>query len=137
MKRYILSAEFSRWKVSDQSETRQETMTNVVDLESEDEARTRLESMIIERMSSRPGWTYELLNSHYREFSEESNTTLPSEIETQITVTSDEEPAVPAYISEIPILPEQENIPNLTADQVPLPDVETDQNSTEADQLLA
>lgn len=135
MKRYILSAEFSRWKVPDNSETLQETMTHIVELESEEEARTRLESMIIERMSSRPGWTYELLNSSYREFSEESNTTLPTDIDTQMTVTSEEESVVPAYITEMTIIPEEEVIHPTVLDQIPLPEAETDPNNIDPDPI--
>jgi hypothetical protein len=137
MKRFILSAEFSRWKVPDNSEIHHETMTNVVELESEEEARTRLESMIIERMSSKPGWTYELLSSGYKEFSEESNTTLPSEVDPQFTITAIEEPLVPDYISEMPILPEQEIIQTATPDQMPLPDIEADPETPGNDQIPA
>lgn len=78
MKRYVLNAEFLRWESSDKSESKKEVMTYVVELETDEEAQTRLDSLIIERMSSKTGWTYVLVNSSFAEFNESMDITSPT-----------------------------------------------------------
>ena len=68
MKRYNLSAEFVRWEGRANLDDQVDSFEYVVDVESEDEAQARLETLIIERMSSKPGWTYKLISSRYAEF---------------------------------------------------------------------
>src|SRR5688572_29987024 len=90
MKRYVLNAEFVKWKTTDRSESDLDSMTYVMELESDDEAKTRLDTLVIERMSSKPGWSFMLLSSGFSEFSGESDTTVTDEVtQFNTTVTSD------------------------------------------------
>ncbi len=68
MKKFTLSADFIKWNSTDENSTEADSFGYVIDLESEEEARIRLDSLIIERMSSKPGWTYKLLTSSLAEF---------------------------------------------------------------------
>lgn len=131
MKRYILSAEFIKWKLDD-PESQKDTMNYVVELVSDEEAKTRLESLIIERMSSKPGWTFELVNSSFAEFSDESSSsTLPEDLKSEA---ADEVPFIPDLIT--PIQPGEE-IPVNTPDpgQEILPDQEKSEDTIDPDQI--
>lgn len=70
MKRYNLSADFIRWEGDADHYNEVDSFGYVIDLESEEEAQSRLNTLIIERMASKPGWSYKLLNSGYSEFEE-------------------------------------------------------------------
>lgn len=71
-----MNAEFIRWKTSNQHVIEEDSIQYVVELETDEEAQTRLDSLIIERMSSKPGWSYVLKSASFREFTEDSVTTL-------------------------------------------------------------
>lgn len=75
MKRYNLSAEFVRWEAHANLDEQVDSFEYVVEVDSEEEAQQRLETLVIERMASRPGWTYKLISSHCSEF-ESSSTAL-------------------------------------------------------------
>ena len=133
MKRYILSAEFIKWKLDD-PESQKDTMNYVVELVSDEEAKTRLESLIIERMSSKPGWTFELVNSSFAEFSDESSsTTLPEDLKKEPV---SEESFIPDLIT--PIQPGQEISVNITDEgQEILPDQENGEDNIDPEQIQA
>lgn len=133
MKRYILSAEFLKWKV-DEPETQSDSMNYVVELVSDEEAKTRLESLIIERMSSKPGWTFELVNSSYAEFTDESSsTTLPQEVNQEPIK---EETFIPELIT--PIQPGEEiSLIAPDTEQVILPEQESHEEKIDPDQIQA
>lgn len=68
MKKFTLSADFVKWDPADENSSEPDSFDYVIDLESEEEARVRLDALIIERMSSKPGWSYKLVNSSLGEF---------------------------------------------------------------------
>src|SRR5688572_20415721 len=91
MKRFNLSAEFIRWEGDIDHSSEVDSFGYVLDLESEEEAQVRLNTLIIERMASKPGWSYKLLNSGYSEFQESE-----SKIEGQLIYDQALAEAVPA-----------------------------------------
>lgn len=133
MKRYILSAEFIKRKV-DEPEPQKDAMNYVVELVSEEEAKTRLETLIIERMSSKPGWTFELVDSSYAEFSDESSsTTLPEDLKKEAV---SEGSFIPELIS--PIQPGEEIPLNIQdSGQSILPDQENSEDTNDEEQIQA
>ena len=68
MKKYSLSAEFVRWEGTEESSSHPDSFMYIIELESDEEARVRLDTLIIERMASKPGWNYKLVNSGFVEF---------------------------------------------------------------------
>lgn len=81
MKKYNLSAEFIRWKGTDEDSGKPDSFVYIIELASDEEARVRLDSLIIERMASKPGWNYQLVRSGFSEFL--SSDTLDHAVEDQ------------------------------------------------------
>ncbi|MEO5907540.1 MAG: hypothetical protein ABIQ11_12490 [Saprospiraceae bacterium] len=77
MKRYNLSAEFVRWEANANLDDQVDSFEYVVEVDSEEEAQLRLETLIIERMASKPGWTYRLISSDVSEFSGAEQSSMP------------------------------------------------------------
>ena len=68
MKKYNLSAEFMKWEGTSENGTERDSFDYVIEFESEEEAKTRLESLIIDKLSSKSGLGYKLSNSKVSEF---------------------------------------------------------------------
>ena len=138
MKRYIINAEFIRWKSSKQQEVENDSFQYVVELETDEEAQTRLDSLIIERMSSKPGWNYVLKQSAFTEFSGDSSSTLASD---QMGKT-DTNTFLPDFIPETQTLQQEEihleteSIQPDSLDQE-IPEGEINKENLENDQLMA
>lgn len=77
MKRYDLSAQFVRWQGHSELLGEPDGFRYVLELESDDDASTRLDTLIIDRMASRPGWSYKLLNAGYSEFDQSQKNLSP------------------------------------------------------------
>ena len=139
MKRYLLNAEFVRWKTTDRSESELDSMTYVMELESDEEAKTRLDTLVIERMSSKPGWSYMLLTSGYSEFSGESSTTTNFDLSLSTIYTPDldiAESTNPEFTAEIPLVPEELLIQNQPeGEAIHAPDQENPEINKDPDQL--
>lgn len=100
MKKYNLSAEFVKWQGTAESSTEKDAFDYVIEFDSEEEAKVRLESLIIDKMSSRPGWSYQLLDSKISPFP-------VTEVE-ESSLAINEQPSV----SDEPEPSEQSNLPN-------------------------
>lgn len=109
-------------------------MNYVVELVSDEEAKTRLESLIIERMSSKPGWTFELITSGFAEFSDESSsTTLPEDLNKEPV---HEGSFIPELIT--PIQPGEEISLNIQdSGQMILPDQDNSEDTIDQEQIQA
>lgn len=84
MKKYNLSAEFIRWEGTEENSGKPDSFVYIIELASDEEARVRLDSLIIERMASKPGWNYQLVKSSFSEFL--SSDTSDKLVEEQTTV---------------------------------------------------
>ena len=112
MKRYNLSAEFIRWEGDTDHSSEVDSFGYVMDLESEEEAQVRLNTLIIERMASKPGWSYKLLNSGYSEFQENESKIESQSIYEQAlaeALPGDEQPAIDESSSADPELQLESN----------------------------
>ncbi len=109
MKKYNLSASFVKWEGTAETSTEQDSFDHVIEFESEDEAKVRLESLIIDKMSSKPGWRYKLVDSKISEFPllQEQESTLIINEQTMLSEqpSISEEPQAPGIESQ------DENIP--------------------------
>ena len=123
MKKYNLSAEFVKWEGTSETTSEADSFDYVIEFESEEEAKVRLEALIIDKMSSRPGWSFKLVDSKISEFpiSEEKNITLLLNEQPS----SSEQPGLtdPTSLVPPPEISEQPEAPNVsTPDDINPPD---------------
>jgi hypothetical protein len=113
MKKYNLSAEFVKWEGTSETSSEADSFDYVIEFESEEEAKIRLEALIIDKMSSRPGWSFKLVDSKISEFpiSDEKNITLL--VDEQSTLS--EQPSMTDQTSSEPLpeISEQPEVPNV------------------------
>ncbi len=120
MKRYNLSADFVRWEGDAEHANEIDSFNYVIELESKEEAEVRLNSLIIDRISSKPGWNYKVINSGLSEF---------PEIEQKNVSQSEYEQA---------LLSDQLDSVDLSgAEQMILPDPDVQPDNPEPEQALA
>ena len=98
MKKYNLSAEFVKWEGTSETSSETDSFDYVIEFESEEEAKIRLEALIIDKMSSMPGWGYKLVDSKISEF--------PISDEKNISLITDEQ----SSLNKQPILTDQTNL---------------------------
>jgi len=101
MKKYNLSAEFIKWEGTSETSSEADSFDYVIELESEEEAKVRLEALIIDKMSSKSGWSYKLVNSKVSEF--------PISEHKDLTLAIDAQPV----ITDQPYLSNQPEVPNV------------------------
>lgn len=67
MKKYRLQAEFKLWNAQNPEAAGEDFIDYTDDFESLEDATIRLQSLVIDRMCSRKGWYYKLVNSNVSE----------------------------------------------------------------------
>ena len=67
MKKYRLQAEFKFWNGHNPEAAGEDFIDYTGDFECPEDARIRLQSLVIDRMSSRKGWHYKLVSSNVSE----------------------------------------------------------------------